>query len=135
MSRGVEAPLALTAIAVVVGNGWIEAMWNWMYTATHTGGSTNPFVASGNPAVPVTVGKGGDAVTGGAPGMPQVTITGTLSAGATAGKQWFIPNDSKIPAFTVGPSGANIPASVLAVVYKLFGTVASSGGSNGVTVW
>jgi hypothetical protein len=49
MSRGVEAPLALTAIAVAVGNGWIEAMWNWIYTTTHTGGTTtqNPLNKSG----------------------------------------------------------------------------------------
>jgi hypothetical protein len=134
VSRGVEAPLALTAIAVAVGNGWIEAVWNWMYTTTHTGGSLNPFVSSGGPASPVTVGKGGDAVTGGAAGSPQVTITGTMSGGSGSGAK-FVPNDPKIPTFTVGPNGANIPASVLALVYKLFGTKASSGGSNGVTIW
>jgi hypothetical protein len=135
VSRGVEAPLALTAIAVAVGNGWIESMWNWMYTATHTGASLNPFVnPPGGPATPVTVGKGGDAVTGGAPGQPQVTITGTMSGGSGTGAK-FIPNDPKIPTFTVGPNGANIPANVLTIVYKLFGSKPSSGGSNGVTIW
>lgn len=129
MSRGVEAPLALTAIAVAVGNGWLQAMWNYMYTATHTGGSLNPFVASSNPAAPVTVGKGGDAATGGAPGQPQVTITGTISG------KTFTPNDPKIPAFPIGPSTNEIPSNILTTVYKLFGTKASSGGSEGVTIW
>jgi hypothetical protein len=60
MSRGVEAPLALTAIAVAVGNGWIEAVWNWMYTTTHTGSTggsrirllpQNPITKSGGSTV------------------------------------------------------------------------------------
>jgi hypothetical protein len=129
MSRGVEAPLALTALAVVVGNGWLEDVWQWMYTATHTGGSTNPFVKSANPAAPVTVGKGGDLVTGGAPGKPQVSITGTING------KTFVPNDPKIPSFPVGGPSAEIPTNILNLVYQLFGTKASSGGSNGVTVW
>jgi hypothetical protein len=129
MSRGVEAPLALTAIAVAVGNGWIEGMWNWVYTVTHTGGSLNPFVNSTNPFNPVTVGKGGDAVTGGLAGKPQVTITGTINGGI------FKPNVSSLPSFPVGPSSNEIPSSVLLLVYKLFGTKASKGGSTGVTIW
>ncbi len=129
MSRGVEAPLALTAIAVAVGNGWIESMWNWVYTTTHTGGSSNSFVASGNPIVPVTVGKGGDLATGGLAGFPQVSVTGTINNGV------MTPNDSKIPAFKVGPSTNQIPSSTLQLLYKLFGTKPSTGGSNGVTIW
>jgi hypothetical protein len=129
MSRGVEAPLALTAIAVAVGNGWIESMWNWVYTTTHTGGSTNPFSTSSNPFNPVTVGKGGDLATGGLAGFPQVSVTGTINNGT------MTPNDSSIPPFKVGPSSNQIPSGTLSLLYRLFGTKPSSGGAQGVTVW
>ena len=129
MSKGATAPLLITGVIVAVGNGWILAAWQTVYNWTHTGASTNPFAASGNPFAPVTVGTGGDAATGGAPGKPQVTITGTIH-GST-----FIPNDTKIPSFPIGPSTNEIPAGTLALVYKLFGTKSGSGGSNGVTIW
>jgi hypothetical protein len=129
MSKGVTAPLAVTAIVVGVSQGWLTSFWNWAYTTTHTGTPANPFSLSTNPAAPVTVGQGGDAVTGGLTGSPQVTITGTLN-GTT-----FTPNNPTIPKFQVGPSSNEIPTNILSLVYKLFGTKPVSGGSNGVTVW
>ena len=127
--RGVTGPLLITGLVVAVGNGWILAAWTAIYTWTHTGGSVNPFVNSTNPFSPVTVGTGGDLATGGSPGQPQVSITGTIH-GST-----FTPNVSSIPAFTIGQPPNEIPANVLTLVYKLFGTKAVSGGSNGVTIW
>lgn len=122
------APLALTGIVVAVSQGWLTSAWNAIYTATHTG-PTDAFSTSTNPLVPVNVGKGGDLATGGLSGSPQVSITGTIH-GTT-----FTPNDPSLPAFTIGPSGNEIPTNILSLVYKLFGTKPSSGGSNGVTIW
>lgn len=128
MSKGVIAPLAVTGIVVGVAQGWLGSAWQAIYTMTHSGPS-DPFSQSGNPIAPVTVGKGGDAVTGGLAGSPQVTITGTLQGNT------FHPNVSTIPSFQVGPAANEIPTNILSLVYKLFGTKPSSGGSNGVTIW
>lgn len=52
MSKGAIAPVLITGVVVAVGNGWILAAWNWVYTATHTGSSgsllpANPLSKSG----------------------------------------------------------------------------------------
>jgi hypothetical protein len=71
MSKGVTGPLLITGLVVAVGNGWILAAWNAIYTWTHTGGSgsllpTNPLSKSGalgatpfvNPITHTPVGTG-----------------------------------------------------------------------------
>lgn len=54
--KGVMGPVLITGVVVAIGNGWILAAWNAIYTWTHTGSTTAPGTAPGTAPVKSLIG-------------------------------------------------------------------------------
>jgi hypothetical protein len=65
--KGVTGPLLITGVIVAVGNGWILAAWNVIYTWTHTGQATGGITSNGNIPVKSIIGNSNQAGLGKSP--------------------------------------------------------------------